>query len=262
MLSRVGVEFKDVHAHLDPAFSLDLRSAFAQFSHEMKESGCNSAVALHLLTQPWSAEDWCSNALELPGVLPFVSVDLNRDDASDELHFLVSACGARGLKLHPRLYGIPIMDSRTIDIVRLAGALQVPVMLDAFFDWALLRQGTDVTHFGQLAELCPETRICVAHMAAPHVTTALMMARALPNLFLDVSFSTLYYRGSSVTTDICYGVRSLRGRKILYGSDYPDRSMLETITDTLVEFDRAGVPIDMQQRVIADNFALFIGDHQ
>lgn len=262
MTDTVPLVFKDVHAHVDASLGLGLEVAFAKFGEEMRKSGCQRAVALHLLTQPWSAEEWCRTALAVPGVKPFVSIDLGSREAHDELRFLVAERGACGLKLHPRLYGIPVSDSRTTDIVRLAGTLGIPVLIDAFFDWALLSQGTEAAHFGQLAERSPDTRICVAHMAAPHVTTALMMARAIPNLFLDVSFSCLYYRGSSVTMDICYGVRSLRGRKIMYGSDYPDRPMLETIEDTIVEFTKAEVSMELQQRVLLDNFSIFMGSSE
>lgn len=251
--------FDDVHAHVDASNTPSLELAFDVFRSELRESGCSNAVALHLLTQPWDAVEWCEQAKRVPTVIPFVSIDISAQDAVENLRFLVCEHGARGLKLHPRLYQIPVNDPRTHRIVRAAGKLGIPVLMDAFFDWQLVRMGVRVEDFGLLAEACPETRICIAHMAAPYIHTGLMMARALPNVFLDTSFSTLYFRRSSLVQDICYGIWSLKGRKVLYGSDYPDRSMLVSVSETREQFIKWNVPEDLQVKVFSTNFSDFVG---
>jgi predicted TIM-barrel fold metal-dependent hydrolase len=60
----------------------------------------------------------------------------------------------------------------------------------------------------------------LAHACAPHILGAYTVVKANPNVYLDVSFSLLYYASSSVETDLGF-ISDKIDRYVLYGSDFP-----------------------------------------
>lgn len=251
-------EFYDVHVHVDPSQSDDLSLLRDDLDQQMSESGCSKAVALHLPTAPWSARQWCEHMSRNERLIPFVSVDLRSGIVSTEADELVSA-GARGFKIHPRLQGTHPLSPPVVELVQTAGELGVPVLIDAFFDWRMKQLGVTIDHFGELAQRCPQTRICIAHAGSPYVLESMFIAKELRNVYLDISFATLYFRTSHVTADILYAISNMRGRKIMYGSDYPDRSMHQTITETVRLMDEARIGQGIRSLVLRDNFMDFLG---
>lgn len=254
----------DAHTHLDPRVSRDLGQAASQLDHQLASTGCDTAIVLHLERDGWSAEDFCVSLRSFPRLIPFVTVDPHQKSSLDLLEFLVKDRGARGLKLHPRLSGFRPTDPAVIRLVQRAGALEIPVVIDAFFDWHLRRLGVEIGDFGRLAEACTSTRISIAHMGAPHVHETLAMARTLTNVYVDISFSLLYYRGSSISQDILYGIKSLAGKKkVMYGSDYPDRSVFETWMETQAEIAKIELSDDQRLDLLTKNFRRFTEiDHE
>ena len=85
------------------------------------------------------------------------------------------------------------------------------------------------------------------------------MAKRLPNVYFDCSYSLLYYRGSSITQNIIYCMQSMRYERVFYGSDYPDRSGEDSLKLSVIEFEKFGVSKDNLQKVMGGNFAKLLG---
>jgi predicted TIM-barrel fold metal-dependent hydrolase len=64
-----------------------------------------------------------------------------------------------------------------------------------------------------------------------------MLGRKLNNVYFDISFSLLYYRKSSVLKDIIFALDNIKYERVLYGSDFPDRPIEETLHMTLEILD-------------------------
>ena len=70
----------------------------------------------------------------------------------------------------------------------------------------------------------------------------------------DFSLSLLYYRNSSVVTDLLYCMRSMNYDRIFYGSDYPDRGIKETLDKTLSIFENSNIEKQNMEKVFHSNW--------
>lgn len=87
----------------------------------------------------------------------------------------------------------------------------------------------------------------------------MMLAKRLPNVYFDISYSLLYYQTSSIPGDMIYAMRSMKFDRIFYGSDYPDRSVGVTL-DLSRQFMRSqGLPEEAMAKVLGLNAQKFFG---
>jgi predicted TIM-barrel fold metal-dependent hydrolase len=230
----------DAHLHLDDQLYKSADEAAYDLSNQLEEAGIDQGIVLHLESQPWSLEDFSKATSKYTNLKSFVNINPNKANADQILKRSVQEFGYIGLKLHPRLQKINVNDLSTIRLVNFAGELGIPVLIDAFPDGTSLMQGFSPLHYAYLAKECQNTKIIWAHMGGHYVIDFMMLAKRLPNVYMDCSYSLLYYRSSSVTKDMIYAMRSMKFDRIFYGSDYPDRSIalsLEMSIDCLKEND-------------------------
>jgi predicted TIM-barrel fold metal-dependent hydrolase len=250
----------DAHLHLDDRLPGHAVVAVKALLSAMEENGIVRAVVLHLASQRWPAAEVAEAIGPHTGqILGFVNVNPTHPDASNQLEHGIRVLGFKGLKLHPRLQRFSATDSRTLNLVRMAGDLEIPVIIDAFPDGDWLTQGFNPLDFAALGRACPRTRIVIGHMGGHRVLDFMMLAKRIPNLFFDLSFSLLYYRGSSVCQDIIYAIRSMKGQRIFYGSDYPDRPLGETLAESVAVLQAGGLSPDLMERVLYVNAKEFFG---
>ncbi|MFQ5647447.1 MAG: amidohydrolase family protein [bacterium] len=188
----------------------------------------------------------------------FVSVKPGCKNSLKELHNLHMQ-RATGLKLHPRLDGYLIDSDTTITLVKEAGQLDMPVMIDCFPDGKNLSRGNTPETFARLAEQAPDTRIAIGHAGGHRILDALMVAKYYKNLYLDLSYTLLYYRNSTVTENIAYTIKCSRAQRIFWGSDYPDRPYERTVSLTKKEFERMDLSTTTLQQIETNNVKAFLG---
>src|SRR5262249_6698673 len=124
-------------------------------------------------------------------------------------------------KLHPRLSQVPVTLEVFGPVMEQAAVAGLPVLFDAVpqSPYMPLSQ-LEYQVFDLLARSFRQVKIVLAHACAPHVLGAYTVAKANPNVYLDVSFSLTYYAGSSVEMDIGF-ISDKLDRFVLYGSDFP-----------------------------------------
>lgn len=223
----------DAHLHLDDKFDGTAKGAVAELNRQIEEAAVDRALILHLDIQPWSAEEVSEAIAEYPRLRGFINVHPNKGTPERRLRDGIEKLGYVGLKLHPRLQAFEVNDERTVRLVQYAGELNVPVLIDAFPDGTHLMQGFSALNYALLAKQCPKTRIIWAHMGGHHVLDFMMLAKRLPNVYFDISYSLLYYQNSSVPSNMVYAMQSMKFERIFYGSDYPDRSISDTLNASL-----------------------------
>ena len=183
----------------------------------------------------------------------FAGIDPSRPDALERLHFYKKN-GASGIKLHPRLHNYCIEKDFCVDIVRKSGELGLPVIICGFLDGINLMLGNSPAAFGRLAKLCPGTKILMAHAGGHHIIDSVMVMKRCENLYLDISFSILYYRGSRrVMDDIKYSLESSGARRISWGTDYPDRPYAETVRSSLEEIEKMNLVETAKKRLFDES---------
>src|SRR5437016_4951300 len=100
----------DTHLHLSPQVSSNAAVAASVLEHELAASHVERAVVLHLLAQPWSAEQFAEAISAYKRLFGFVNIDPLRSDARHQLCDAVENLGFIGLKLHPRLQKFDLAD--------------------------------------------------------------------------------------------------------------------------------------------------------
>lgn len=213
----------DAHLHLNDKFDGTAHGAATELSRQLKESDVERGIVLHLEAQSWSAEEFSEAISPHSNLRGFINIHPNKSNANLLLRDGIEKLGFIGLKLHPRLQEFGVDDEETVHLVQAAGEMNIPVLIDAFPDGTHLMQGFSALRYAKLAVSCPKTKIIFAHMGGHHVIDFMMLAKRIPNVYFDISYSWLYYQSSSVIGDMAYAMRSMKFDRVFYGSDYPDR---------------------------------------
>lgn len=162
-------------------------------------------------------------------VIGFATVNpLQGKNAVIELERAVNSLGLRGLKLHPRLQEFSPNDSRIVPVIKRAGELGIPIVFDAFPQGPGLIEDILPLNYDRLAKEVPKARIILAHSGGSRVLDALIVAKANANIYLDISYSMLYYQGSSVAKDFIFAIKKIGVERVIYGSDFPELGIRES----------------------------------
>lgn len=223
----------DAHLHLDEKIDGTAQEAAAELCRQLTDSQIARALVLHLEAQPWSAAEFSEAIRPYQQLRAFVNVHPHAVDAREQLRNAVENLGFIGLKLHPRLQKFDTDDAEAVRLVQFAGEMNIPVLIDAFPDGTHLMSGFSPLKYASLVKQSPNTRVIVAHMGGHHVLDMMMLAKRLPNMYFDISYSLLYYQGSSVPDSMVYAIRSMKNSRVFYGSDYPDRSIGKSLKMSL-----------------------------
>ena len=249
----------DSHVHFDDRIDGTAAGAAGELAKQAREAGIARVIALHLDTQPWSPEEVSEAITPYQEIKAFVNIHPERSDAERLLRNAIENLGFVGLKLHPRLQEFAVDSVQTVKLVNIAGEMGIPVLFDAFPDGTHLMQGFSSLRYAVLAQQCSQTKIIWAHMGGHHVIDFMMLAKRLPNVYMDISYSLLYYRGSSVPMNMVYAMRSMKFERVFYGSDYPDRPLGDSLNSSLEVLRSYGVSDSELQKLMFTNAASFFG---
>ncbi len=249
----------DSHLHFDENVDGTAVGAAHELDRQLAKAGVARAVALHLEFQPWSAEEFAEAVATTERIKAFVNLHPDRPDAVSQLRYAIEKLGYIGLKLHPRLQDFAVDSPSTVRLVQAAGDMGVPVLIDAFPDGVHLMQGFHPVRYAILAKQCPQTRIIWAHMGGHYVLDFMMLAKRLPNVFFDISYSFLYYRKSSIPADMVYAMHSMRFERIFYGSDYPDRPIGLSLQQSMDSLVTQGLSNEQLAKIMGSNVCEFFG---
>ena len=217
----------DGHAHIHPdihGFGSRCDASLETLAEAIRTSPVDKVVLLAIA--PDISNEFIADACrQYPDeLIGFASVDpLGGEAAVAELRSAIDTLGLRGLKLHPRRQGFGIEEvAAVVPLAETAAALGIPVLLDAFPYGRELFDVREVELILQLASAVPKATIIMAHAGGLRVLDAVLVAKACPNVMLDISFTPHYYAGSSVMQDLVYAINKVGAGRIIYGSDYPD----------------------------------------
>jgi len=194
-------------------------------------------------------------------LIPFGSVDPNRDDAVSEARRLIGR-GVRGFKFHPTVQGFSPDDERFFELY---GALQDAGVVALFhtgqtgigagmpggygFELAL----SNPMLLDRVAARFPDLQIIMAHPSVPWQDEALSVATHKHNTWIDLSgWSPKYFPAELVR----YANRMISDR-VLFGSDFPlitpDRWRADADTAEFFRDDQ------VRARIMRDNAARLLG---
>ena len=185
---------------------------------------------------------------------------LNPARFADEVAVAEAVTGLRadgflGLKLHPRLGHYDPLDPRSIAAIRSACDCGLVVFLDTLFRQPerVVRHTTDV--IDEVAKVSTGGKVVLLHGGGPAMLEVFELVRIHAHLILDVSFSMMRYRGSSLDADIRFLFWQL-DQRVTIGSDMPEY----TPEQALIQFNALsdGLPEEKRENILWRNLdALF-----
>jgi len=136
----------------------------------------------------------------------------------------------RGLKIHPRHQGVSVNDTLVLEVLYWAGERAIPVLFDVF-PWgkSLDDLTTHPLAYHSVAQKLPNLKLILAHSGGYKLLEAFVVAKSNPNVLLDISFTPLYFSGSSLAAECGFLCRRLPAGRVLYGSDFPHVHFGESI---------------------------------
>ena len=247
----------DCHTHIHPqadGFGPNCDASLAGLLEALQGGPVNRAVVLPIapmVPNEYIAEACQKHPNELIG---FASVDPLKEEALEKFEQAIVALGLKGLKLHPRLQGFGQSDlTQIVPLIQKATDLKVPVLIDAF------PYGRDIFHtrvvplVNDLAVAVPEARLIMAHAGGHQLFDAMMVAKANRNVYLDISLTPLYYRGTSIEADLGFVIRKVGVERIIYGSDHPDRPLLMAYSETVRILEGYGLTASQLEAILGNN---------
>lgn len=228
----------DGHTHIHPrpnGFGSKYDASVASLIQAIRQSPVDKAVVLPIAPEI-SNEFVVAACREYPDeLIGFASVDPRLGKkAVEKLEEEVTSFGLKGLKLHPRRQGFGYRHLPDIvPVVRQAASLNIPVVIDAFLYGQDFLKDNVLDLINDLAIAVPKAMIIMAHMGGHRVFDAFMIARANKNIYLDISYTLLYYRHSSIEKDIGFIIKKMGAERIVYGSDHPEMPLKSTFDESL-----------------------------
>jgi predicted TIM-barrel fold metal-dependent hydrolase len=168
----------------------------------------------------------------------------------------LSKAGFRAVKVHPVLSGIDLSDSRVDHIMEAAAETAMPVFLCTWLRSGAYRPSArPLVLVHGLAHRHPETWTLLLHGGTTDLLEFSDLVRTSDRLLLDLSFTLLRYRGSSLDMDLRY-VLEVLDRKVTVGSDFPEYRPADARARVLELME--DLPPQKIRNVLHDNLAVFL----
>ena len=195
-------------------------STLEQLTAQMDECEMAGVVLLPCLPNT-SFEEYLAASMLEPRILPFSAADFSLpvDEMVTKLKKDVSR-GAKGLKLHPVLQNVRLLDDRMAAAAEVFWESGLPVLTHVgigqyYHDpcpWPVNNQYGDPEDFFEFCNLYPGKTIIGAHMAAD-AQSIVDNVKDVSGVYADTSFCDAQAARESV--------RIMGAEHILYGTDYP-----------------------------------------
>lgn len=134
----------------------------------------------------------------------------------------LSALGYVGIKLHPRFGGFSFCEPQVANIIKAAAEIELASLLCTYCWEDSIKSGlNDPFSMMKMLNKLNGAPVILLHGGGVLLMQFIEIARAFPNVLLDLSFSMLKYKGSSLDLDIKFAFSQF-DKRICIGSDGPE----------------------------------------
>lgn len=152
--------------------------------------------------------------------------------------------GYFGIKVHPRMMGFMPEEDILVEIFNAASRHDLRVLFCTYpCHSAHDFKPIDILSLLQTAlHKAPDVALMLMHSGGYELLRYVEFARANPQITLDLSFTLMKYKGSSVDLDIAFAFQNF-DQRIVIGSDYPDYGF----RDVRVRFENLSVNLSQEK---------------
>lgn len=259
----------DAHTHVHPqadGFGPRYDAGLEAFIRDLDASEVDKAILLPLATvtgmfPPISNEfvaECCSKHPDK--LIGFATVYPGQDkDAAGTLERDVARFGLKGLKLHPRHQGMSVADPRVIPVVRKAAELNIPVAIDCML-WKPIPLRDQVPfNVDDLCKAVPEAKVIMCHAGGWRFLDALAVVKVNDNVYMDLSASLEYFHETPFEDQFMFVLKQAGANRLIYGSDFPDRSVKESFVRSKAILEKHGFSGDDLDQIFCRNILSLLG---
>lgn len=175
---------------------------------------------------------------ELPNSLFTILVDFRIDNIYEYLEKAIDQ-GITGIKFHSYYQKISETDFSSIaQICQFAENRNLMIFIDTSYGTSKMYDYDNMKLACFISDFITKVPIILLHSGSARVIEAMLLADEKKNIFLDTSFSLLYYLGASLEQDFAYAYKKIGSNRILYGSDTPYIDFHESITKSVDFFEK------------------------
>lgn len=229
-----GLRVFDFHTHVYPAGAEGFwrrDSSVEALIAEMDAAGVARAAVIAIAPQITNTVVRDAAARYADRLVVIGSIEPLAADAIGQIDAAIDVSGARAIKLHPRLQGLRLEHlDRASAIAEHCAGRNVPLVICSFQGGRDLYSARTLEFCHELAVRNPQTTLVLAHAGGHRPLDALMILKANPNVCVDLSFSPIYFRGSSVTQDLVYLLEKADSQRVLFGSDFPEAPIADSLS--------------------------------
>ncbi|EGR3365042.1 hypothetical protein DMN80_19095 [Vibrio parahaemolyticus] len=229
-----NISFFDSLTHIkedESWYQTDKVASFTRLQEYHKKGYINKAI---IAAMPDDDYEYIGSTVNKE--LPFCSLvfslrkewlKLSDCEVKRNLETLKKKYGAIGIKIHPRFSDVDIQNPELIRIAKIAALTGLIVYV-----CTILRKPVGPVshtihyHIARLCDECPNTKFVFLHGGYTDLFSTGEIIRDYPNALLDLSFTFMRFRKSSLALDVGYLFESL-DRKLTIGTDYPEYTPLE-----------------------------------
>jgi predicted TIM-barrel fold metal-dependent hydrolase len=249
------LKINDSHFHLDNSFS-SIDEQIDSLLYLSDRFGIQKFGFVYLSTSKFSLEEHVRLLKIFPGSKLIAQVNpIEIKDSNEEIRKLV-VLGVDSIKLHPRLDQFSLMKDKVLDFMNEVEKVDMPVYICSFWDGTWDRYGLKIEDYGRLADLFPKIKFLWAHFGGHKILDFMFMLRRRPNVWADISLTQHYFFSGSVFQDLIYSISSLRGERVIFGSDNPE-SNYESLEKLIHEKLLPSLSDEVSYKLFVENFDLF-----
>jgi predicted TIM-barrel fold metal-dependent hydrolase len=216
-----ALKINDAHFHLDNR-TKNLNEQISFIKKLRQDFEIDKFTFIQLSRSKYSLKEHLSLLEIFPGSNLAVQVNPIHQENPEVFLKQLADSGITTIKLHPRLDEYSLQDSKVASIMKIIEELDFSVYICSFWDGTWDRYGLQIEDYGKLADRHPGTRFVWSHFGGHKILDFMFMLRRRPNVWADISLTQHYFFSGSVTQDLLYAIASLRGERLLFGTDFPE----------------------------------------
>lgn len=264
----------DVHAHIYPDklaaravgalnsfynFACDGDGTYSDYTAACRAGGVDGFLLLGVATnahQNRSVNAFVAESVRRArseGFRAYGFMGMSQDIGDFEAELDASAAdGLCGVKLHPDIQGVDILDPRLLGLYELLQARGLPICFHAGDNRPEYRF-SEPTKIARVARMFQQLRINAAHFGGYTVFDDVGDLFSCENVHVDLSSALwLIDRARALELISAFGIE-----RVMFGTDYP----VKRACDELGRFATLGLSEDDTERILGKNFESFILGH-
>tara|TARA_B100001173_G_C15976165_1_gene542276 strand:- start:89 stop:898 length:810 start_codon:yes stop_codon:yes gene_type:complete len=205
----------------------DLDATFDSLANDMALNNISYVIASATTGHGYSHKGFIKKCSSYAGIIPIARLDVNNKNLNLELEE-VKKLGYKGVKFHPRFENFNYSIEKLTEVFSICSKLKLTVHWCSFYYSKIENLPNEDPLFILIKALksSPDLKLVIVHGGVHDLMKYAELARFNSNILIDLSYTLLQYKNTSLFKDILFLFEKL-DRRLCIGSDHPEFSLKE-----------------------------------